>query len=241
MSNTLLPDPQLAKLEPAFAALAKYDRGSGRAALIPIDDAVAAANLNASARPALEKRLLQALASAPSNAARDYICSKLAWIGSDASVPALVQLLPNAEVSAPARTALEAIGGATAIKALRKALPTLPVRQKIGGLHSLGALRDAGSVRVMKTLLRDADGDVARAAVVALGNIGSVAAARALRDFAPGVPVALRAGYGDAALVCAEQLVRAGQKKEARALCQTLNATGFPKHVREAALRTSPA
>jgi hypothetical protein len=85
--------------------------------------------------------------------------------------------------------------------------------------------------------LQDADGEVARAAAAALGEAGTVAAAKALRKFQPRAPEPIRSAVADACLVCAERLRAAGKPSEAGALYQLLAGATEPKHIQAAARR----
>ena len=65
-------EPDLATLERAFEALKTYDLGSGRAGVLPLDRAAAAAQLDDSRRKQLEHRFLTALEDSSSSVAREY-------------------------------------------------------------------------------------------------------------------------------------------------------------------------
>ncbi len=224
-------------LDTAFAALASYDRGSGRAALLPLDEAVMAALRDGATRQRLEQRLITQLKTGGSVVAREYLCAKLALIGSSRSVPALATLLADPQVYDAARNALQVIPGKTATKALRSALPRLPPVQQCGVIQSLAERRDTDSVSRLGKLLKEGREPVAEAAGAALGNIGSNKAGRALSQAYPRACGPLRGAIVDALLVCAEQLFRAGHAAEARALCSPLFGTDSPAHLRQAAER----
>lgn len=220
----------------AFEALQRYDTGSGRADLLPIDEAVAASSAQSAAARRLERKLLETLGVATSDMAREYICSKLALIGSELSVPALVSLLSHPRLALGARTALELIPSLEAAKALRSAVPKLAGLLKIGVINSLGTCRDQSSVKLLVKLLRDPDLETAGAAAAALGRIGSSKAGRALRAWLPLAPSSLRSKAADAALVCAEHAAEGGQVGEALALYRVvLNIPGQPQHIQTAA------
>ena len=68
-------------LDEAFEALKKYDWGTDRAPVAPIDDAVAATHGKADARARSGNRLLAALKSDISRDAKDYVCRKLTIVG----------------------------------------------------------------------------------------------------------------------------------------------------------------
>jgi hypothetical protein len=230
--------PTPAALAQALEALKTYDRGSGRAALLPLDAAVAAASMSASpARQRLEQQLAVILHAGGSAVAREYLCSKLALIGSASSAAALAALLDDSLLATAARNALEALPPAAAAQALRQRLPHLRSLAKVGAINSLGHLGDAASAGLLAELLEDAEAEVAAAAAAALGGIGSVQAGEALRDFYPKAPEALRLGTADALLNCAERLLAANHRAEAQALYEMLARATRAAHIQDAAQR----
>lgn len=230
--------PETAVVNAAFAALKTYAQGSSRAALLPIDEAVVAALADRAARKELESLLIMALKDAGSVAAREYVCSKLAMIGTKSCVPTLAAFLSVPEIASTARNALEVIPDRRAARSLRDSLPKLQREQKVGVINSLGVRRDADSVRVLSSLLKATDTGMAGAAAAALGEIGSTRAAKALRTFQPASP-SLRPQWTDACLVCAERLLVAGKRAEAEALYRLLAANAQPQHVQQALVRGS--
>lgn len=221
----------------AIEALKTYAAGSGRATLLPIDEAVRAAAGQPARQPALEQRLLDALPTAGSRVAREYICRQLVLIGSSACVPAVSALLADAALADAARAVLEVLPGAAASEALRGGLPRLSGTQRIGVIHSIGARRDTTSVPALARLLRDRDAGVATAAAAALGSINSAKAARALRTHLRRAPDPTRTAVADAVLVCVAHLDAEGQAAEAERLCRALREQELPDHIREAAAR----
>jgi HEAT repeat protein len=209
-------------LRAAFEALKTYDHGSDRGALLPIDQAAAASLIERSSQTALESQLLNALRTCGSTVAGDYVCSKLALIGSEASVPALAELLANPQLSTSAGNALEAIPGTAPSKALRNSLAIVSGAQKVGVINLLGARRDPSSVSSLAALMKDESLDISGAATAALGEIATIKAAQALHKFLPHAPQRLRHQVADAALVCAERLIAQGDKNDAKALYQML-------------------
>ncbi len=236
-NNSLDTGVEHGPLDRAFEALKTYGPGSGRAALLPLDHAVAQAGGDAKLRKELEDRLLAALQGCETAVAREYICSKLALVGSNACATALAALLPEPQPSTAARNALEAIPGAEAGKKLRTNLPKLTGAEQIGAINSLGARRDQASVGALAALLRHADPAVVAAAAAALGNIGTTKAAKVLRAFQPRAPAALGPKISDALLVCAEHLLADSRKADAKALYVLLAAPHLPAHVHAAAQR----
>jgi HEAT repeat protein len=231
------PVPPTAALDTAFAALTRYDRGSGRGALLPIDDAVAAATPDTALRAALETRLVAVLRGPASAVAREYACEKLARIGGPDAAPALAALLSDPDLAHAAANALRAIPGEAASRALRQSLERLSGLPLLGAIAALGQRRDATSVAALAGFLGHAEERVATAAAAALGEIGTVAAARELQAFLARAPQTIRSALAEACLVCAEHLRQAGETRAARRLLDTLLGTAPAPHVRAAALR----
>lgn len=226
-------------LDQAFAALESYGLGSSRAVLHAIDQAVVAALPDANRRASLETRLIAALARPLSTVAIEYVCHQLRLVGTAAAVPALAALLSKPQSSHPARIALEALPPPEPARALRDALGGTAGVLKLGVIESLGRLRDSAAVGTLRPLLADPDPAVAGAAAAALGRIGSIESAEALREFLPKAPDTVRPALADAALVCVERLKESGRPDDARQLCTLLDDPRQPAHVRQAAVRAA--
>jgi HEAT repeat protein len=238
----------------AFEALNTYDWGVEPKVLAPIDEAVIKTRGDAAARSDLESRLIAELKSGAPRAAKDYACRQLRTIGTTASVPALAALLPDPNLSHMARYALERIPDPTAGAALRGHLPNVSGNLKIGIISSLGARGEdtatgpakgpfgflhgashGGTVPLLSTLLTDSDPAVAKAATRALGMIGTPAASQALAAAKP--TPGTQAAIADATLACAEQLLAAGKKREAKADYERLLKNHPSKLIQSAAER----
>ena len=223
-------------LDTSFEALKKFDYGSDLAALAPIEDAVIAAHGNGEASQEIEQRLVAALQGELSRDAQEWICRKLATIGTAAAVPRLAVLVVDKDLSHMARFALERIPASEAAQALRDALPKVSGKVKIGVISSLGNRRDAGAVAALSGLLKDGDSAIARAAALALGAIGDAESATVLQaglKASPAKPLALV----DALLSCAEALLSGNKTAEATAIYTTFTAESQPRLVRLAATR----
>jgi hypothetical protein len=187
-------------------------------------------------RQQLENRLLAALKGNLSRDARDYVCRKLATVGSTAAVPVLAGLLTNEDSSHMARFALERIPAPEAAAALREALGKVNGDLRIGVISSLGSRRDAAAVPALSGLLTDSDPATARAAALALGTIGNSESAGALTT-------ALKSAGGnakdmvDALLQCAESLLADRKLPEASSIYKSLNEPQQPRLIRLAATR----
>jgi HEAT repeat protein len=179
---------------------------------------------------------LAALNSEISRDAKDYVCRKLTLVGTAAAVPTLASLLADENLAHMSRFALERIEASEAGQALRDALPKVSGKLKIGVVSSIGARRDSHAVPALSESLKDPDAAVSRAAAIALGNIGSGEAARALQ--AAGAPdEQARPAVVDAQLRCAEALLADNKKADALAIYKSLAGEQQSKLVRLAATR----
>ena len=132
--------------------------------------------------PEKEKALIAILRSDAPAAEKALACKQLAVDGSSASVADLGKLLPDIQLSSWARIALEAIPGPASVDELRRACASLSGKLLVGTLNSIGVRRDAASIEILTKYLQDKNPEVASAAAVALGRIGTQAAAKPLRQ-----------------------------------------------------------
>jgi HEAT repeat protein len=177
--------------------------------------------------PALEKLLLEGLQSARTMAAKDALCRDLAYVGSDAAVPQLAQMLGEPDTAEMARYALERIAGARARAALRGALARTSPPVQTGMVVSLGRLRDEASVGTIKPLLASKDARMAGAAADALGHIGNAASLDALLAAPPSPAVS-------GALL---QIAERSDAQAAAGIYRRLNSAGQSEAVQVAALK----
>jgi HEAT repeat protein len=223
-------------LDEAFATLKQYDWGSDMAPLAPIEDAVAASHDQADVRRDLEDRLIATLKCDTSRDAKDYVCRKLAIVGTAAAAPALEPLLVDKDHSHMARFALERMPAPEATQALRDAAGKASNELKVGIIGSLGSRRDAAAIPLLKDMLTASDPSVARAAALALGAIGGKDAVAALQAAAPSA-AGDKSVIIDALLACAEALLDSKKQTEALAIYRSLAADNQTRLVRLAATR----
>lgn len=189
-----------AEVEASFTALARYDRGSPRGDLVPLDEAVKRSLDKPQEMVALEERLIRVLQSAAPLPAKQYVCRKLTLLGSARCVPVLAPLLGVTDLADAGRGVLEALPCDEAAAALRDSLANLKGNALAGAVISLGARRDPASVPLLIPLLKHDAPEVVEATVVALGRIGGSAATKALRTWQPDAPAAMRHLVADALL-----------------------------------------
>ena len=185
----------------------------------------------AAASVAQEAQLIDVLKSSAAVKEKSDACRALARIATKQAVPALAALLGDEKLGHMARGALETIRDGSADAVLRDALSKLKGRPLQGVIGSLGVRRDAQAVPALAKLLSDSDAEVAQAAARALGNIGTLEAAKALQS-------ANQIAFCEGLFRCAEALAAQGQKAQAQAIYDGLRGLSpAPQQVRAGALR----
>lgn len=178
--------------------------------------------------PEKEKELLTILTSDRPASEKALACKQLAIFGSGESVSELAKLLPNPELASWARTALEVIPGPEADAALRTAMASLTGRLLVGTINSIGVRRDPLATDSLGEKLRDSDTQVASAAAVALGRIGSNEARQLLRQSLAGSNSDIRSAVAEGCILCAEKLLLDGQSSEAAVLYDEVRHADVP-------------
>ncbi|MBN2449651.1 MAG: PmoA family protein [Lentisphaeria bacterium] len=194
-------------------------------------------------RPVIEGHLLELLRAPDAGAdARRFACRKLALLGTDRSLPALMPLLQEPEFAESARFALAQIGTPAALKALRDAFPQAGKELRLAILDSLGAQRDREALPLLREQAAARDTDSARAACDALARLGTVPALDAFDAAARRAD--LRDAVVHAQLACADRVAAAGNPDRAAKTYTELCGAETPDAVRAAAtlgrIRTQP-
>lgn len=189
----------------------------------------AAASSLAGAEDAKEKELLDKLRSGAPKADKAIACKQLAVHGSKDAVPELAKLLADEELASWSRIALEAIPGPEAAEALRQALDGVKGRLLVGTINSIGVRRDESSVAALTAQLQQTDADVASAAAVALGRIGSADATKTLRGALATAPVKVRSAVAEGCILCAERLMSDGKAADAIEIYDEVRKADLPK------------
>lgn len=194
---------------------------------------LALAAIPLSTTPALaavdEQPLIEILQSDAPKAEKAITCKKLAVWGSGKAVPALAELLPDPELASWARIALEVIPDPAAGKALRDAMDKVEDRTLIGVINSIAVRRDEKAIDALIQRMKDSPPDVASAAAVALGRIGSQPAREALNQAVNDAPDPVRPAVAQGCILCAEKLLADGNAEEAEKLYDTVRAADIPK------------
>lgn len=207
------------------------------AALLMLTCAALRADSPAPAATPPQAALLDVLRSNASLEQKAFACHQLAWIGNRDAVPVLAGLLEDEKLSHMARYALERIADPSAKEALRAAAPKVKGKLLAGVLSSLGALHDEKSLDELAAHMNDTDADVARAAIFALGKIGTPAAAKSLERAMSSAAAATKPAVFDAALHCGQRLVAEGHVADGLALFDRVAASDAPIQFQVAAIR----
>jgi len=217
-----------------YKRILKYEFGDDREDLIFVEEAIRAATPDQCKE--IETRLIGILKSPDAaNAAKDAACRMLRQIGTAQSVPALAELLTDEKLSHMARYAMQGMACPEVDAAFRGALGKVSGKIKIGLIGSIGARANRKAVPELSKLITDKDTTIARAAVIALGQIGGAEAAKALAGAR--VPDALQSCRADAYLMCADKMFAEGETSDAAAIYREMLGEGNAAAVRIAALR----
>jgi len=164
-------------------------------------------------------------------------CQQLGECGQREAVPALAALLADEHLSAYARSGLEGIPDPSAAEALRAAAAALHGNLLAGVIDSLGVLRDAQAVGLLRKLAEDPAAGVSQAAWLALGRIATDESVRILQQTLAQGAATNRAGAAAACLLAAEQQLAEGRAGPATALYDAVRQADVPPVLRAGATR----
>lgn len=171
--------------------------------------------------------------------ARVWMLRKIEPLGREEVVKGLVALLEDqdAEIRELARRALQNNPVPQAAAALRAELARAQdAPWRVAMINALAFRRDAESADTFIKLMRDANEEVAVAAVSALGKIGTTAGVKAVFEFRKTAQGRLKDEATDASLRGAEDLLARQSKAEAARIYEALAAPEESEAVRMAAL-----
>jgi HEAT repeat protein len=174
------------------------------------------------------RQAISVLLTNSADAEKAIACKQLAVYGNADAVPALAPLLCDPKLASWARIPLEVIPGRAADDALRDALDKVQGQLLVGVINSIGVRGDTRAVNPLTAKLKDADTEVASAAAIALGRIGSVSAATALERFLTEAPEAVRSAVAQGCILGAETLLAADRAARAVQLCDAVRKAEVP-------------
>jgi len=222
-------------MENALAALKVFDWGADEKALIPIDNAIKQANQDSKKISQIELLLLDILSDNTPRPGKEFICRRLAVIGSNRAISVLSKLLVKSETTDMARYALERMPINAASEVLRNAMVKTEGMVRIGIIDSLGKRRDKHACAALAELLNESDTNLVNAAATALGYIANEQAEQALAAAKSSVPASCQIRVLDAYLCCADMLVTQGNAARAMNIYAELIDENIPEVIRCAA------
>jgi type 1 glutamine amidotransferase/HEAT repeat protein len=222
---------QTDKVDTLIEDLKGYDWAKSRASLVQLNNLIKSQYANPAALKEIELKLVNTLNLNLSLAAKDFVCRQLAMIGTDRSVPALLEMLDAPETANLGRYALERISSPTVNQGLLAKLKTVSdADTKIGIITSLGIRKSDEAVETIVGMAAGGDSRIADAAIQALGYTGSLKSAEALKKLPQSVKTQ------NALLCCADSLRAQEQTPEALAIYRGLYAKDNPSVIRAGAL-----
>ena len=217
------------------AAVAGYKRGDSRAPLIEVEKLIRESHGNAAVRKAIYNGLVKILDSNATQDAKLFVCRQLWMLGPKDALSVLKPMLLNDDTVDMACYAIAQDPAPEAGQALREALAEAKGNAEVAIANLLG---DRGDTEAVQALCAVASGDrlpAARAAMRALGKIGTEAAAACLTNGLTSDEATVRSAAMDAALICAEELLEGGKRAEAKAIYSELAKDTYPQAVQKAA------
>jgi HEAT repeat protein len=191
--------------------------------------------------PTAEDKLLDVLKSNAAVGDKANACRELKLVGTAKSIPVLAPLLLDAELSHPARYALESMPSSSARAALREALGKATGLPRAGIIDSLGQCGDRLAVPVIAADLTSKDLTLVAAAATALGKIesGTLEASKLLISARRDVSDATRIKIDDGLLICADRLgkMKVAQVGVADEIYTLLSRPSEPRRIQLAARR----
>jgi HEAT repeat protein len=227
---------RMAQVDKMLRQVALYDWGRSRTALSAFSDTLRSFYPNAELLAAAQERMLGMLKADATRASKQYLCQELSLMGDEKAVPVLSSMLKDSVTFDMAMYALERIPSPAVDGALTDRLPKSEAREKIGLVNALGNRAAARAVPALTDLLMDRDEDVGLAAAAALGKIGGPGALAALEKVRPMAIGDMQLQIGESMAVCAEKMVRAGDRAGAMKVYSVLMTPQEPLPIQQAAL-----
>lgn len=198
------------------------------AALVAIAGAQALAAEQSAESKQKEAQLIETLRTG-AKPEQALACKELAIYGSAACVPALAPLLADEQLASWARISLEAIPDKAAGEALVDAAGQLDGLLLVGVINSIGERGDETAAPTLAERLKNQDAEVAAAAAVALGKIGTADAMQTLRQALALAPENVRPAVAEGCILGAERLLADGDSVAAAEVFDEVRQANVPK------------
>ena len=173
-------------------------------------------------RAVAEQQMIALLESDATIAAKQFICHQLWIIATDKSVPTLEKMLLEKDTAEMACYALRTLPSDAASRALREALSGADDRTKIRYINILGDRKDTACIDQLIALLKSDNADIAQAAAISLGAIGTQKGADAIKKARTTASGKMHVVLTRAWLRCAEQYAQNNRMRDALAIYEAL-------------------
>jgi hypothetical protein len=183
-------------------------------------------------RHTMARALIDFLRSEALAAAKGIAADQLARLAGPDLVPALTGLLFDPETVDLACGLLEEIDHASVEDALRRALEKAPPEAQVRLIAALGERRSERVLGDLGRLARSEDHTVAEAALLAMGQIGSLRAVRSLTFLGGRLPKELQVTRQKALLQAAAHLMEAGETRQAAAIYDDIGPNAKDEEIR---------
>ena len=226
-----------ADVDTKLTAITNYERGMDGQTLIAVEELIRDSQNQPEMRKYIETQLAKLLESKATVDCKSFVCRQLWYIGTADSIPAIAGLLLDEQTADMACYAIGQNQSPEAGRALHHALDKAPPKVQVRIINLLGDRRDSESVESLGRRVFGADKEIAEAAAVALGKIGTEQAGKILVEARTKGGADLRLAATDAYLRCAERLVDEGRKEQALAIYKELAGAQEQGLVRSAAVK----
>lgn len=225
-------------IETLVARIRDYDYGHRRTNLVALEQLINATYNDREARLRIETAMAGLLGSQATVAAKQFVCKTLWMMGTDASVPALEELLGSSDtvLVEAACYALRTQESAAGTTALRRSLGKASGKGLIAIINVLGDKGDAASTAKLIELVDTEDPDVVDAAIAALGKIASPDGVSALSKMHEGRNAVRRTSAAHALLQSGQELAKRKDTDAARNVYRQLTGSSAEAHIRRGAL-----
>jgi HEAT repeat protein len=233
-----IAEVQTNKLEESIGRLTSYTYGNTKGVdLRWVELQIGMASGDKSVRGRIEQKLIDALAAATTNDAKQFFCRQLRTIGTARAVPQLESMLRDSEISHMARYALGRIDAPEAGKALHRALGKTSGKIKAGIINTLVNVNYTKASTDILKFVGDSDKNVSIAAIKTAGAFGGKSAVKMLQKARPFAAKDVKVEIDAALLSCASKFIAAGDNSLASAIYTEFYSDKYPEHLRVAGLR----
>ena len=187
-------------------------------------------------RAVTEQQIIALLESDATIRAKQFVCHQLWIIATDKSVAVLEKMLLEIDTAEMACYALRTHPSDAATRVLRESLSRVDDQTKIRILNILGDRKDTACVGQLIDLLESENADVAEAAAISLGTIGTEKGVEAIEKTRAAASGKIHVILTRAWLRCAEYYAQNNRMRDALAIYETLFDESESLPVRRSAL-----